>query len=149
MDVNERFLAASNVWRRYGILFKMLVKNYGFETALELHLEARSEVDEKAMNNFRLKRMNLNDDQFRGFIEEAFNSSGYDSKASIKNDAVEIKITRCPYYTGFTNAGIEHDATLAVCGSGCERRARNYPMYLGVIEHKETAEGYCVEGFRL
>ena len=149
MDVDERFLAASNVWRRYGILFKTLVKNYGFERALELHLEARSEVDEKAMKNFREKKINMEDDQFRSFLENAFNGSGYDSMASIKNDVVEIKINRCPYYTGFINAGIEHNATLAVCGSGCERRAHNYPMYLGVIEHRESAEGYCVEGFRL
>ena len=42
---DEKYVAMSGVWRRYGLLFKDLMNNYGFERALQHHIDARKEID--------------------------------------------------------------------------------------------------------
>lgn len=149
MDLDERYIASSNVWRRYGILFKTLVDAYGFEKALQHHLDARLEVSEKAMKVLQEKHDTLDDEEYSHTLKENFRNAGYETKVKISDKAVIVTVDRCPFYNGLSNAGIAHEEIVRICSDSYAQRARNYPLFMGLIEQRKNAEGNCVEAFKL
>jgi len=149
MIVDERFNAVSHIWRRYGLLFKVLIDTYGFEKTLQHHLEARSEMDKLSMSSLKEKRDQLDPEQYARAIEGNFIKSGFDAETRITGDIIEVSVGRCPFYQGLSLAGLSHEIIEKVCDSSCSQRARNFPLYLGVIDFRKTPEDRCIEGFRL
>ena len=129
MGIDERFNAVSHIWRRYGLLFKVLMNTYGIEKTLQHHLDARSEMDKLSMSSLKEKRDQLDPEQYAKTIRGNFIRSGYDAEVNITEDSVEVMIGRCH--------------------SSCSQRSRNYPLYLGILEFRKTPEDRCIEGFRL
>jgi hypothetical protein len=149
MSVDEKFNAVSHIWRRYGLLFKVLIDTYGIDTTLQHHLEARSKMDRLSMSALKEKRDQLTPEQFAVTIEGNFMKSGYDAEVNLTEDSVEVTIRRCPFYHGMSLAGFSHELIHRVCDSSCSQRAQNFPIYMGIIEFRKTPEGRCIEGFRL
>ena len=149
MGIDERFNAVSHIWRRYGLLFKVLMNTYGIEKTLQHHLDARSEMDKLSMSSLKEKRDQLDPEQYAKTIRGNFIRSGYDAEVNITEDSVEVMIGRCPFYNGLSQAGLSHELIERVCDSSCSQRSRNYPLYLGILEFRKTPEDRCIEGFRL
>ena len=149
MDLDERYIASSNVWRRYGILFKVLIDKYGIEKAIDHHLEARLEVSDKAMGVLKEKHDTLDTETYAMTLKNNFHRSGYDTYVKVTDNSIEVTVNRCPFYNGLSQAGIEHDTILRICNNSYAQRARNYPLFLGLIKQRDAAEGHCVEAFRL
>ena len=150
MDLDERYIASSNVWRRYGILFKVLIDKYGFEEALNHHLEARLIVSTKAMEVLQEKHDALTKNEYAMTIQNNFHSAGYEAMVDTTENAIRVTVKRCPFYNGLSLAGIEHETILRICENSYAQRAKNYPsLFMGLIKQRDAAEGTCVEGFRL
>ena len=150
---DERYVALSRVWRRYGLLFKDLMNAYGLERALQHHIDARAEIDEEIIRSLKEKYPELDIENYGTRIKESYMSSGYATEARVTDDSVEIRLCLCPFYEGFTQAGISHDVIKTVCVRTSlyqhDLFKRHYPEYQGIIEFRETADGCCKEGFRL
>jgi len=150
---DEKYVALSRVWRRYGLLFKDLMNAYGFERALRHHIDARAEIDEEIINSLKEKYSKLDIENYGARIKESYMSSGYASDAKVTDDSVEIKLGLCPFYEGFRQAGLDHDVIKRVCVRTSHYQydlfQRHYPEYEGIIEFRDTADGCCTEGFRL
>lgn len=150
MDLDERYTASSNVWRRYGILFKVLMDKYGFEEALSHHLEARLIVSSKAMGVLQEKHDALTREEYAMTLQANFHGAGYDTDVEMTDTVYRVTVKRCPFYNGLSMAGIEHETILRICENSYAQRARNYSsLFMGLIKQRETPEDVCVEGFRL
>ena len=150
---DEKYFGMSNVWRRYGLLFKDLMNNYGFERALQHHIDARKEIDERIIGSLKEKYQNLSIEGYGQELKESYTSSGYALGSEVTEDSVEIKLGLCPFYEGFTQAGVSHDVIKETCLRTSEYQydffQSHYPEYEGIIEFRETPDGYCVEGVRI
>ncbi|MCW4012659.1 MAG: hypothetical protein NWF07_06675 [Candidatus Bathyarchaeota archaeon] len=150
MDLDERYIASSNVWRRYGILFKVLMDKYGFEEALNHHLEARLIVSAKSMRVLQEKHDTLTQEEYFEALQNNFHGAGYDAMVETTEEAYKVTVKRCPFYNGLSMAGIEHETILRICENSYAQRAKNYSsLFMGLIKQRDAAEGVCVEGFRL
>jgi hypothetical protein len=149
MNLDERYIASSNVWRRYGILFKVLIDKYGFDEALNHHLEARLVVSEKAMAVLKEKHDSLDPETYSKVLRNNFHGAGYDADVEAGDGAIRVTVKRCPFYNGLSLAGIEHEQILGICEHSYAQRARNYPLFLGLIKQRDSVGGECVEEFRL
>ena len=150
---DEKYVAMSGVWRRYGLLFKDLMNNYGFERALQHHIDARKDIDEQIIKSLKEKYTKLDIENYGAQIKESYMSSGYASEAKVTDDSVEIKMRLCPFYEGFTQAGIGHEDVKETCVRTAKYQydffQSHYPEYEGIIVFRETADDCCIEGFRL
>jgi hypothetical protein len=150
MNLDERYIASSNVWRRYGILFKVLTDKYGFEEALNHHLEARLIVSEKAMAVLREKHDAMDQETYTNTLRDNFHGAGYDADVEATDAYYEVTVKRCPFYNGLSMAGIDHGTILRICENSYAQRARNYPtLFMGLIKQRDALGGHCVEGFKL
>ena len=100
MDLDERYISSSNVWRRYGILFKVLIDKYGFEEALNHHLEARLIVSAKAMGVLQEKHDALTQNEYAMTLQNNFQGAGYEAMVDTTEDVYRVTVKRCPFYNG-------------------------------------------------
>ena len=150
MDLDERYISSSNVWRRYGILFKVLIDKYGFEEALNYHLEARLIVSAKAMGVLQEKHDALTREEYAETLQINFHGAGYEAMVETTDTLHMVTVKRCPFYNGLSLAGIEHETILHICENSYAQRAKNYSsLFMGLIKQRETPEVTCVEGFKL
>lgn len=150
---DEKYAAMSNVWRRYGLLFKDLMNNSRFERALQHHIDARKEIDEQIIKSLKEKYQTLSIDGYGQELKESYTASGYALGSKVTDSSVEIKLGLCPFYEGFTQAGFSHDVIKETCLKTAEYQydffQSHYPEYEGIIEFRETSDDYCVEGVRI
>jgi hypothetical protein len=153
MSKDEKYFARTQIWRRYGLLFKDLMNTYGFERALQHHIDSKIENREDFIQSLKDKYPELTIENYGASIKERYMSSGYATEAKVTDNSVEITLGLCPFYDGFAQAGISHDIIKTVCEKGSHFEydflQRHYPEYEGIIEFRETAEDSCIEGFRL
>ena len=88
---DEKYVGMSNVWRRYGLLFKDMMKNYGFERALQHH------IDEQIIKSLKEKYQQLTIEGYGQELKESYTASGYASGSEVTEDSVEIKLGLCPF----------------------------------------------------
>ena len=152
-DTDEKYVAVTGIWRRYGLLFKDLINTYSFERALQHHIEARTEIDAQIIKSLKEKYTKLEIENYGTQLKESYMKSGYATEAKVTDNSVEIKLGLCPFYEGFTLAGISHDVIETVCVRTSQHQydffQSHYPEYEGIIEFRETADASCIEGFRL
>lgn len=152
-DKDEKYEVMSNVWRRYGLLFREITKNYGYERALQHHIDARKEIDELIIKSLKEKYPNLDLENYGKEFIESNMSSGYVTETEVSENSVKLKFGLCPFYEGFKRAGVCHD----VIRETCVRTSRyqnnyfksHYPEYEGILEVRENADDCCTEGFRI
>ena len=150
---DEKYVGMSGVWRRYGLLFKDLMNDYGFERALQYHIGARKEIDEQIIESLKEKYTTLDIENYGTQLKESYMASGYATEANVTENSVVISLGLCPFYEGFTQAGLSHDIIKTTCVKTTEYQhdlfKRHYPEYEAILEFRETADDCCLEGFRL
>ena len=52
-EQDEKFNAMVGVWKRYGLLFKDLKENYGYERTLQHHIDARKTIDKDIIKSLK------------------------------------------------------------------------------------------------
>jgi hypothetical protein len=141
MSKDEKYHGLTRVWRRYGLLFKDMINTYGFKRALQHHIESRT------------KYTTLDIENYGESVKESYMKSGYATEAKVTDNSVEVKLGLCPFYDGFVQAGLSHDVIKTVCEKASEYsydlHKRHYPEYEGILEFRETADDYCIEGLRI
>ena len=153
MSKDEKYYGLTRVWRRYGLLFKGLMNEYGFEKALEHHIQSRTEIDEGFIKELKEKYTRLDIENYGESIKQSYLASGYATEAKITEDSVEISLGLCPFYDGFAQAGLSHEIIKTVCEKATEYsnelHKKHFPEYEGILEFRETADDCCIEGYRL
>jgi hypothetical protein len=153
MSNDEKYVGLTRVWRRYGLLFKDLMNTYGFDKALQHHINARKEIDEDFVKTLKEQYETLDIENYGQSIKESYMASGYATEATVTEDSVEIKLGLCPFYDGFAQAGLSHDTIEEVCVKASQAQydiyKKYFPEYEGIIEFRKTADDCCIEGFRL
>ena len=153
MSKDDKYIGMTRVWRRYGLLFKRLINEYGFEKALEHHIQSRTEIDESFIKELKEKYTRLDIETYGQNLKENYMASGYATEAKVTDNSVEIKLGLCPFYDGFAQAGHSHEIIKTVCEKASEYsfnlHKEAFPEYDGILEFRETAEDCCVEGYRL
>ena len=153
MSKDDKYHGLTRVWRRYGLLFKDMINTYGFERALQHHIESRTELDEDFIKSLKEKYTTLDIENYGESVKESYMTSGYATEAKVTDNSVEVKLGLCPFYDGFALAGLSHEVIKTVCEKASEYsydlHQKHYPEYEGILEFRETANGYCVEGLRI
>ena len=153
MSKDDKYIGLTRVWRRYGLLFKGLMNTYGFEKALEHHIQSRTEIDENFINELKEKYTKLDIENYGESVKESYLASGYATEAKVTDNSVEISLGLCPFYDGFAQAGLGHEIIKTVCEKASEYsyelHKKHFPEYEAILEFRETAEDCCLEGFRL
>lgn len=152
-EKNEKFNAMAGVWKRYGLMFKDLMDNYGFERALQHHIDARKSIDKEIIKSLQEQYTSLSVEGYGEKLRQSYTASGYAAGSKVTENSVEIQMKLCPFYDGFSQAGLSHDVIEETCVRTSEYQyaffKEHYPEYEGIIEFRETADGCCTEGFRL
>ena len=153
MSKDEKYYGLTRVWRRYGLLFKGLMNEYGFEKALEHHIQSRTEIDMSFIKELKEKYTRLDIENYGESIKQSYLSSGYATEAKVTEDSVEISLGLCPFYDGFAQAGLSHEVIKTVCEKATEYsnelHKKHFPEYEGILEFRKTADDCCIEGYRL
>ena len=153
MSKDEKYYGLTRVWRRYGLLFKGLINEYGFEKALEHHIQSRTEIDMSFIKELKEKYTRLDIESYGESVKQSYLASGYATEAKITEDSVEISLGLCPFYDGFAQAGLSHEIIKTVCEKATEYsnelHKKHFPEYEGILEFRETADDCCIEGYRL
>ena len=152
-EKDEKFQAMTGVWKRYGLLFKDLKDNYGYERALQHHIDARKPIDEEIIKQLKEKYITLSVDGYGEKLRESYTASGYASGSKVTENSVEIQIRLCPFYEGFSQAGLSHEVIKETCVRTAEYQyalfKKHYPKYEGILVFRETPDDCCIEGFKL
>lgn len=152
-EKDEKFNAMVGVWKRYGLLFKDLKENYGYERALQHHIDARKPIDKEIIKSLKETYTTLSIDGYGEKLKESYTASGYASGSTVTENSVEIEMQLCPFYEGFTQAGLPHEVIKETCERTSEYQyslfKEHYPEYMGILEFRETADDCCIEGYRL
>ena len=52
-EQDEKYNAMVGVWKRYGLHFNDLKENYGYERALQQHIDARKPIDKDIIKSLK------------------------------------------------------------------------------------------------
>lgn len=139
----------------YGGLLKEVVKQYGFEKALEMHGAigypmgvSSGEALKKAAGAQKpsLKMVeSVNNEMMNGF--------GASFKVSERGNSIKYEISRCPMYDGFRATGFSHEEVQKLCEAMAPREYEGIksivPNVIGSFKVKSKPDGSCVEEFEV
>ena len=151
----EAYNAAVMAMGYYGGLLQEIVKEFGWEKAIEMNAKLgltmsvqMGEEIKKATSGAKpdIKVLeSLNSQMMTGF--------GCTFKVSEKGNSVKYEVSRCPMYDGFKASGFSHEQI----GKMCEAMAlKEYegiksilPNVAGKVEFRTRPDGSCIEEFEI
>ena len=147
--------SAAMVMGLYGGLLQEVVKEYGFEKALEMHGKigftmgvSSGEELKKAAGT---KKPNLK------LVEEIntqmMNGFGCTFKVTEKANSVKYEISRCPMYDGLKLTGFTHEQVKKFCETMAPKEYEGIksvlPNVRGSFKFRTKVDGTCVEEFEV
>jgi hypothetical protein len=148
---NEQYETAVMVTGLYGGLLQEVVKEYGWEKALEMHsnlgFPMGASIVEEAQKAAGGKKLDVK-------LLEAANSQmettfGATFKVSTKANSVKYELSRCPLYDGLKASGFSHDQVHEMCTAIASKEYEGIKSVLPNIvwgaKPKTKSDGICVE----
>jgi hypothetical protein len=151
--VDEQYNTAVMVMGFYGGLLQEVVKEYGWEKALEMHgnlgfpmgVSTGQEVKKAAGG----KKPDVN------LLEVAntqmMTAFGATFKVSEKANSVKYEISRCPMYDGLKASGFSHEQVRKMCVAMSSKEYEGIksvlPNVIGSAKPRTKPDGICIEEF--
>jgi hypothetical protein len=148
---NERYNTAVMVMGLYGGLLQEVVKEYGWEKALEMHgklgFPMGASMAEEIKKSAGGKKLDVK-------LLEAANSQmetafGATFKVSTKANSVKYELSRCPLYDGLKASGFSHDQINKMCLAMSSKEYEGVksvlPNVIGSAKPRTKPDGVCIE----
>jgi hypothetical protein len=150
----EVFNAVVSSMSMYGGLIKSIIEEQGMKKALELHGKQAEHFGEGMASMFKQGLGGKEPDikvLKESVLEPMMNSFGFTSEYEFGENSVDVKIPKCPMYTGYQLAGLSHETILKMCHTASRIEFgglnKHYPTVFGSVKPRDSPEGVCIEKF--
>ena len=137
----------------YTGLLQEIVKEYGWEKALEMHgnvgFPMEVSMGQEVMKAAGSKKPDVK--FVEGANSQMFTAFGMAYKATEKPNSVKYEISRCPMYDGLRVAGFSPEQIVKLCESLAAKEYEGVksvlPNVLGSAKPRTKPDGICIEEF--
>lgn len=139
----------------YGGLLQQIVKEYGFDRALEMH--ARMGYPMGVSSGEEIKKAALGGKPSLAIVEavnsQMMSSFGTTFKVSKGTNTVKYEVSRCPMYDGYRATGFSDEQIKRLCGAMAPQEyvgiSSVVPNVTGSVKVREGPKGCCIEEFKV
>ena len=150
---DEQYNTAIMIMGLYGGLLQEVVKEYGWEKALEMHGKLGFQMG--ASTGQELKKAAGGKKPDVKLVEAAntpmMTAFGATFKVSKKANSVKYEISRCPMYDGLKATGFSHEQIGKMCGAMSSKEYEGIksvlPNVIGSAKPRTKPDGICIEEF--
>jgi len=151
----EAYNAAAMIMGLYGGLLQGIVKEFGWEKAIEMHAKLGWPMGVQMGEEIKKATSGAKPDikVLESLQTQMITGFGCTFKVSEKGNSVKYEVSRCPMYDGFKATGFSHEQI----GKMCEAMAlKEYeaiksilPSVAGKVEFRTKPDGSCIEEFEI
>ena len=153
MGKDEIFNSMAGGLSILGMYMKAAVDKYGIDKALELYGEVGKGFGDTSAWRQRFGDRTPTAEELREVLLSSYGGMGFDVDITAGKGTVTNKLYRCPFYTGFSIAGMSHDVISKFCKAAFTAKMRviekDYPQITMNEEPRKTPDGFCVETYKI
>ncbi len=139
----------------YGGLLQEVVKQYGWNKALEMHGKLGYPMGVGSAEE--IKKVSRGAKPTIAVVEavnsQMMSAFGSDFKVSGGNKTLKYEVTRCPMYDGLRATGFSHEQVKALCEAMSSQEYEGIrsiiPNVSGRVKIRDSSDGTCIEEFRV
>ena len=153
---DEAYNAAKYVFTRYGRYFKDTADIIGIDKAIEIYSKFGEKDGENSAQmleaEWKDKKLDLN--AIGKMWVNYYESVGYDNKIEVSPTSILFRMDKCPFYSGFIEAGVKHEDIEKMCRGSNKSfgsKLKKFDSNAGsrVAKFRSGIDDYCEEEITL
>lgn len=155
MGSEELFNASKAVFKMFGDFFNDVAQEIGIEKAIALYARRGDRGGASLVETLKehAERGAVNIDKIAENYSNFYKALGFSLEPEVGPEKWSFRVSRCPRYDGFLEAGIDHETIKTICQANAganNKKLKSYNPEASVkVQVRSAKIGTCIEEFHI